>query len=953
MSIIVSLVVFCVVPPGYLLGEAIERQQNHWHGLCLLVAETGQSRDQLPALWCGADTCARRPSSLAGKLACVLPSLSLALTMRLQPEDILLPEGLREGASTILKASDPKIPTAVKTLPADSFVAISSAESSNVMVLYSSPLKIEVFRDNHSIMVMNERSLFHYEVKGASKDSSADDTSVPSALELEEDGDRHKGKEVVDYGEDGLAIYADGTKEQRVLREASPTASMTESFGGHVDTMPHGPMSVGMDIAFPFAKHVYGLPEHAAPLSLPTTAMGSAGMPSKYAEPYRLYNLDVFEYELNEPMALYGSIPFLMAHGLIEGKGASAAVVWFNPTEAFVDISDGGDASNPFKQSHWMFESGMVDLFVFPGPSPQAIYQQITSLVGGQMLPPIFSLGYHQCRWNYRDERDVAGVDAGFEEHDFPMDVIWLDIEYTDGKRYFTWDKHAFPNPLEMQKNISSHGRRMVTVIDPHIKTDPNYHIHKEATELGLYIKEPDGKRDYKGWCWPGEASYLDFTNPRVREYWSSQFRLDRFVGTTMDNFIWNDMNEPSVFNGPEVSMRKDMVNLQGIEHREWHNLYGLYMQRASSEGLIERALPLNLPKQRSFVLSRAFWLGSQRYGAIWTGDNAARWDHLQITAPMLLSIALAGYSFAGSDTGGFFGHPDSELFVRWMQLGAFSPFFRNHAHHDSKRREPWVYGDETLAMTRATVMLRYSLLPYWYTTFHRTSTQGIPVIRPLFIEFPDEEATFAMDGEYMVGDALLVRPVTNEGVREIDVYLPGDEPWYDLLTYEMLQPFAAKRTMMVAAPLEKIPVYLRGGKILPRKMRLRRSSKLMFYDPLTIMVALDREQRAEGYLYTDDEISFAYEQQNFAYQHLVFRDNQLSTRSLNDKAAVAYDAPNTIERVIILGLKEAPKRVLVEEQGSQSGLVEATFSYDAANRVLTIKKPDVKATGTWTISLA
>lgn len=233
----------------------------------------------------------------------------------------------------------------------------------------------------------------------------------------------------------------------------------SESFNGHTDTRPRGPRSVGLDFSFPFAQHVYGLPEHTSPLSLPTTAQGTGATASPhYTEPYRLYNLDVFEYELDQTMALYGHIPLLLAHGLVNGKGRTTGVFWFNPSETFVDIADGGSASAPYKQSHWLSESGEIDFFLLPGPSPAAVYAQYTRLTGRQQLPPLFALGYHQCRWNYRDEKDVATVEGMFEKLDYPVDVIWLDIEHTDGKRYFTvrsgccyyccW--HNTPPPLSL-----------------------------------------------------------------------------------------------------------------------------------------------------------------------------------------------------------------------------------------------------------------------------------------------------------------------------------------------------------------------------------------------------------------------------------------------------------------------------------------------------------------------
>ena len=215
----------------------------------------------------------------------------------------------------------------------------------------------------------------------------------------------------------------------------------------------------------------------------------------------------------------------------------------------------------------------------------------------------------------------------------------------------------------------------------------------------------------------------LDFTSSTVRGWWAQQFAFDKYVGSTKHLFTWNDMNEPSVFNGPEVSMSKDAMNSEGIEHREWHNVYGQLFQRATAEGLVlrhldrEQALELKTSEEavevdlaqveRPFVLSRAFFAGSQRYGAIWTGDNAAKWSHLQIAAPMLLSINIGGLSFAGADVGGFFGNPSAELMTRWHFAAAYQPFFRGHAHLDTKRREPWVFGEPTTSQLRAATATR------------------------------------------------------------------------------------------------------------------------------------------------------------------------------------------------------------------------------------------------------
>ncbi len=386
---------------------------------------------------------------------------------RWQPTDLLVSQGLAVTQFNRVEAKD--LPAQWKNKEATAFSAYryrashpsldQSLEEDTVVVLQHSPLKLEVYRENALVLAINERNLMHYEQRSAASSRSE---QIAQHHELSHE-DRHKGKEVIDYGEDGLAIYADGSREERAdvnhaSHDSNHGESHVETFQGHTDTVPNGPMSVGIDFSFPCASHLYGIPEHTTPLSLPTTIAGSAERSPQHSQPYRLYNLDVFEFELQETMALYGNIPLLWGHGRCSAsagsKHVSAGVFWFNPSESFVDVSEGGSKSGPlssllsssstFRESHWMSESGEIDVFVLPGSSPKALIQQFASVVGTQQLPPLFSLGYHQCRWNYRDERDVAQVNSQFEALDYPYDVIWLDIEHTNGKRYFTVSFNCF-----------------------------------------------------------------------------------------------------------------------------------------------------------------------------------------------------------------------------------------------------------------------------------------------------------------------------------------------------------------------------------------------------------------------------------------------------------------------------------------------------------------------------
>ncbi|KAI8433613.1 hypothetical protein MSG28_015632 [Choristoneura fumiferana] len=486
-----------------------------------------------------------------------------------------------------------------------------------------------------------------------------------------------------------------------------------ENFKSHHDSKPRGNEAVSLDVSFPEADHVYGIPEHTDKFSLRTTTAG---------EPYRLYNLDVFEYELDSRMAIYGAIPVMYAHSAKRTTG----VFWHNSAETWVDVvnhAEGNVVSSLVNlvtggqkkqvDARFMSESGIVDVFVFLGSRPKDVFRQFTRLTGVAPVPPKFSLAYHQSRWNYNDENDVRSVSENFDAHDIPADVLWLDIEYTDRKNS--------PTPWKWWRTCRPWARKLVVIIDPHIKREAGYFLHEDATDNGYYVQDKDGKV-YEGWCWPGSSSYLDFFDPRVSKYYAERYLFENFPGTTKDVHHWNDMNEPSVFNGPEITMPKDCRHYKppqdghdGLasfwEHRHVHNEYGLWNIRATQQGMLDRASG----QYRPFILTRSAFAGTQRYAAVWTGDNAAEWGFLAVSVPMCISMAAAGISFCGSDVGGFFKYPEAELMTRWYQAGAYQPFFRAHSHIETKRREPWLYEPATTALLRDALRRRYALIDYWF----------------------------------------------------------------------------------------------------------------------------------------------------------------------------------------------------------------------------------------------
>jgi len=735
--------------------------------------------------------------------------------------------------------------------------------------------------------------------------------------------------------------------EEEEPQEITDPGAWEENYKSHHDTKLRGPEAVALDFSFVGAEQVYGVPEHADSLPLKSTGKG---------DPYRLYNLDVFEYEVNSNMALYAAVPYVIAHSVHN----SAGLFWHNSAETWIDVASNADnnvvssivnfvsggTKEPQVDVHFMSESGIIDVFFMMGPRPHDVFRQYAALTGTAPLPPYAALGYHQCRWNYNDQEDVDMVNRGFDHYDLPMDFIWLDIEHTDNKKYFTWDSHKFSKPLDMQANLTAVGRKLVVIVDPHIKRDGSYFLHNDAEANGYYVKNKDGN-DYEGWCWPGSSSYLDLVNPAVRDYFSSRYSLANYQGSTENLYIWNDMNEPSVFNGPEVTMPKDCLHHGGLEHRDIHNQFGHLMLMASYRGLLLRSGEQEPAKyKRPFILTRSGFAGSQRYAAIWTGDNAAEWSHLAISLPMCLSLAVSGFSFCGADVGGFFKYPDSELFMRWYQAGAFLPFYRAHSHLDTKRREPWLYDAQTLAVIRDALRLRYTLLPYWYTVFYQHNMTGAPVIRPLWVEFPQDRATFTIDNQLMIGNAIMARPVTESKVSQVAVYFPGaDEIWYDLDTY---QPYHTNTLVNIPVDIHKIPHYQRGGTIVPRRFRIRRSSTLTHEDPYTLIVALGINGTAQGNLYIDDGETFQYLHNNKClYLNFKFESNTLTSTFVLPKHHFPTKA--WLERVIIVGLPPGIKKAIATSDGS---VAELETAYDSALQLLTVRKPALSLAAEWKISL-
>lgn len=514
---------------------------------------------------------------------------------------------------------------------------------------------------------------------------------------------------------------------------------------------------------------------------------------------HRLWNTDPGGSYGPQADPIYMPLPVIMG---LHNQG-SYLIFYENPFPADFSCDPPGKGA---PQCHISFEGGMLRYYVCVG-QPAELLQRYTELTGRAGLPPLWSLGYHQSRWGYPSAAEIRAVVAGFKEHNLPLSAVSMDIDYMHGYRVFTVDPQRFPDLPGLASELAEQGIHLVTIIDPGVKVDPRYTVYQTGVEKGCFCREPDGQLA-RGVVWPGWAVFPDFTDPQVRLWWGEHYRILLEAGI---HGIWHDMNEPPSFSAwgePRLSLRiRHALEGRGGTHHEAHNLYGLLMNRAGWEA--QRRLR---PDRRPFLLSRSGWAGQQRYAWNWTADTEASWDGLRMTIGTVLSTGLSGQPYNGPDIGGFSGNPDGELYLRWFQLAAFLPFFRTHSATGTQRREPWVYGEPFTSIVRSFLQLRLRLLPYLYTLAWQASQSGAPLVRPLFWLEPDNPALWVVDDAFLLGENLLVAPVTQSGQKERSVILPPGE-WVDFWDGSR---FMGSGPVTLPVTLERIPLLVRAGSILP-----------------------------------------------------------------------------------------------------------------------------------------
>jgi alpha-glucosidase len=546
-----------------------------------------------------------------------------------------------------------------------------------------------------------------------------------------------------------------------------------------------------------------------------------------------LWNTDNYGYGKDEGRRLYQSHPWVLG---LRPDGTAFGVLFDSTWRSTLRTAS--------DEITFTSEGPPCRVIIIDRESPQAVMQALAGLTGTMPLPPLWSLGYHQCKYSYFPDSRVREIADEFRSREIPCDVIWMDIDYMDGFRVFSFDPNYFPHPEETNRYLHEKGFKSIWMINPGVKVDKRFPVYNSGTKSDVWVEQSQGV-PFVGEVWPGDCVFPDFTMPTARAWWAGLYAP--FMATGIDG-VWNDMNEPAVFNGPDSTMPTVLRHRGGGElpsgsHLRYHNVYGMLMVKSSREGILQAS-----PDRRPFILSRSNHLGGHRYAATWTGDNRATWEHLKMSIPMSLNLGLSGQPFNGADIGGFIETPSRDLYGHWIALGVFYPFSRSHSDNSSRGNEPWNYGAIIEEVGRVAISRRYRLMPYIYTQMEYASRSGMPLMQPLFFADPEnsrlrsEEAAFLFGPDLIVIPRWATNPVLPDGNwRTLDLLKAGKED-------DGYQP----------------ELRLRPGAIIPLG-RVAQNTSEPLLDPLTCVVSLDESGFAEGVLYEDSGDGFGYLEDDFA----------------------------------------------------------------------------------------
>jgi alpha-glucosidase len=648
--------------------------------------------------------------------------------------------------------------------------------------------------------------------------------------------------------------------------------------------------------------HFYGFGEKTGPLDKRGMKLGGTAL--------GMWNSDVFGYD-NSTDPLYDDIPFFM----VLRDSRVHGIFFDNTYRSTFDIGKESRAYYAFGA-----EGGELDYYMMAGPRPADVLARYADLTGHMPLPPLWAVGYQQCRYSYYPESKVRAIAREFRDRRIPADALWFDIHYMKDYRVFTWDRERFPAPEQLLTDLDHAGFATVAIVDPGVKKDPGYAVYDDGVARDVFLHMPDGSL-FVGPVWPGPSVFPDFTRTATRTWWADQ--IARFSSAGLSG-IWNDMNEPSVFDVASATMPDEVVfgnDGQPSTHAEDHNVYGQQMTRASRDGLLQLR-----PHARPFVLTRATYAGGQRYAAVWTGDNTADWAHLRDGVTTLLGMGISGYPFVGNDIGGFAGGGSPELWTRWVAPAAFFPFMRAHADVHAPPKEPWVFGEPWEAYNRRAIERRYTFLPYIYNTFYESSQSGMPMMRALVLEYPDDPATYSLSDEFLFGRDLLVAPVLALGDSGRDVYFPPGT-WYDA---ERLTAFAGKRQAAVAAPIGALPLFVREGAILFRAPVMQ-TTREVATAPLSFEV-FAKSATTRAYYEDDGALDGASALREVRYTP------DASGAQLQLSATRGAYQPQHKENLAVIHFARRPQTVVWRTRNQEQALT--TWTFDDAGQTLTIRFP-------------
>lgn len=571
---------------------------------------------------------------------------------------------------------------------------------------------------------------------------------------------------------------------------------------------------------------------------------------------FEMWNSDTYRYFIKTD-PIYVSIPFYIA----VASNRSYGVFYDSPARTYFN----------FLPENYSYEAAdyRTDLYLIPDGDGEdelkSIIEDYTDLTGKPYLPPLWGFGFHQSRYTYDDQAHVLSVAERFRENDLPLDAIYLDIGFMGRKRAFTYDEDEFPDPAAMNAELEEMGVRTIAIVDPGIRIERTYSVFEEGTNQDVFVLDADGENYFKGSVWPGKCYFPDFTNPATQAWWTDQHPALFDIGI---DGIWNDMNEPSVFYTSSGTMDDDAIhNNYGDpeKHKYLHNIYGLTMIEMSYAAVDE----LN-GDERVFLLTRAGYAGMQRYSFLWTGDNTAHYKHLQMNVSMALNLGMSGVPFMGADIGGYSASPTEEMFTRWIQLGTFIPFMRDHTEASTDFQEPYEFTNN-LDIIRKYMNLRYELLPTLYTYAYLAHESGLPIVRALFLEYGKDYLD--VDEEFLFGEDMLICPVLDSDITNLEVIFPDGE-WIDYWTGERY----TAGSYDVPVTIEDIPVFLRAGSIIPTYATDPASTMELSADtPVTLLITPDADGNAVGVVFRDDLLTDAYESGDFALVRAAYSNGTLA----------------------------------------------------------------------------